>query len=160
MLYFSAEIPEGAKGPGGEMGAAALEEAVSMGKHAQSTAVPREPRPPRCSRFSGSPIPPKAAPAPSPSSHLGGNPVKSILPGLLLHQLLKQRLALNNSGFQKVSLPFGMVSPTPHSSLVSPGSGGDGPGVARLHVARGPGWRNNICRNPSLAIRFCNCAGY
>lgn len=98
------------------MGAAALEEAVSMVKHAQSTALPREPRPPRCSRFSGSLIPPKAAPAPSPSSHLGGNPVKSILPGLLLHQLLKQRLALNNSlAFQKVSLPFGMASPTPRS---------------------------------------------
>ena len=98
------------------MGAAALEEAVSMVKRAQGTTLRGELRPFRYSRFSGSSIPPKAAPAPSPS-HLSGNPVKSILPGLLLHQLLEQRLVLNNSsGFQKVSLPFGAVSPAPHSS--------------------------------------------
>lgn len=106
------------------MGAAVLEEAVSTVKRVQGTALPGEPRPPQCSCFSRSSVLLKAEPTPSPSSHLSGDPVKSILPGLLLHQLLEQRLALNNSsGFQKVSLPFGVVSPALHSSPRCRGGG-------------------------------------
>lgn len=106
------------------MGAAALEEAVSTVEGAQGTVLPGEPHPPQCSCFSGSWVLPKAEPTPSPSSHLGGDPVKSILLGLLLHQLLEQRLALNNSSaFQKVSLPFGAVSPAPRSSPWHHGAG-------------------------------------
>lgn len=142
------------------MGAAALEEAVSTVEGAQGTALPREPHPPQCSCFSGSWVLPKAEPTPSPSSHLRGDPVKSILPGLLLHQLLEQRLALNNSSaFQKVPLPFGAVSPAPRSS---PWHHWVGMVPARPSCVGREDLAGGIIigRNPSLAVKFCNCAGY
>lgn len=58
------------------MGAAALEEAVSVVKHAQGTTLPREPRPPGCSSFFSSSILPKAESVLRPSPHLGSDPVK------------------------------------------------------------------------------------
>lgn len=123
------------------------------------TVLHGEPHPPWCSHFSGFLVSPKAAPVLSPSPHLSSDPVKSTLPGLLLHQLLEQRLVLNNSsGFQKVSLPFGLVLPA-LCSLPRCHRGTNVPDRAQLLAGRGPGWRN-ICRNPFLAVRFCNCAGY
>lgn len=87
------EIPKGAKQPGG------VHSAGGGCEHGDS--VPRaphsfsgEPHPPCCSCSSSS-IPLAAAPEPNQCSHLSGDPVKSMLPGLLLHQLLEQRLALN-----------------------------------------------------------------
>lgn len=47
-----------------------------MMKRAQGTALPRQPHPPGCSRFSGSSILPKAESALSPSPHAGSDPVK------------------------------------------------------------------------------------
>lgn len=68
-------------------------------------------------RFSGSSVPLRAAATASPPSHLSGDPVESNLPGMLLHQLLQQRLALNNpQASRKFPFPLAQSHPpcVPH----------------------------------------------
>lgn len=67
---------------------------------------------PRRGRFSGSSVPPRAAAAASPPSHLSGDPVESNLPGTLLHQLPQQRLALNNPQASR-KFPFPLAQSHP-----------------------------------------------